>query len=163
MAKPTWISVSPTSGNGNKNVNLTATINTSNNARSGSVSVSGKSISKSVSITQLGTPLTKVNLLDYSNNMGIVSGIDKGGYERGHHFIVQVNQVSGYNFQLDVYFDKQVTKVINGQGQGNLIGSKNGNGLHIQGDVYDSDNVSIGVYFNDEEIIFLSFNVIILS
>ena len=59
MAKPTWITINPTSGNGDKSISVTASQNTGN-SRSGNISTSGKGITKTVNISQKNKLITEV-------------------------------------------------------------------------------------------------------
>ena len=53
MTKPTWISVSPTSGNKSATISVTANEpNNTGSSRSGNISISGKGITKTVSVSQ---------------------------------------------------------------------------------------------------------------
>lgn len=52
MAKPSWISVSPTSGQNNGSIQVTAAENTNIDNRSGVVEVTGGGITKSIDVSQ---------------------------------------------------------------------------------------------------------------
>lgn len=54
MAKPSWISVSPTSGQNNDSIQVTAAENTNIDNRSGVVEVTGRGITKSIDVSQTG-------------------------------------------------------------------------------------------------------------
>lgn len=54
MAKPSWISVSPTSGQNNGSIQVTAAKNTNIENRSGVVEVTGGGITKSIDVSQTG-------------------------------------------------------------------------------------------------------------
>lgn len=54
MAKPSWISVSPTSGQNNGSIQVTAAENTNIDNRSGVVEVTGGGITKSIDVSQTG-------------------------------------------------------------------------------------------------------------
>jgi poly(beta-D-mannuronate) lyase len=51
MAKPSWISVSPTSGQNNGSIQVTAAENTNIDNRSGVVEVTGGGITKSIDVS----------------------------------------------------------------------------------------------------------------
>ena len=50
MAKPTWVSTHPNSGNVNSAVSVTAEENTTTSPRSGNLEVAGSNISKNVTV-----------------------------------------------------------------------------------------------------------------
>lgn len=52
MAKPSWISVSPTSGTNNGSFDVTANDNYINPARKGAVTVTGGGINKTIDVSQ---------------------------------------------------------------------------------------------------------------
>lgn len=53
MAKPSWITISPTSGTGNSDIEVTAAENVNFVNRSGVIEVTGEDVTKSVSVSQM--------------------------------------------------------------------------------------------------------------
>lgn len=74
MAKPSWASVSPSSGTGGRSVSVTASSNTNSSTRSGSITVRTTSgLSKSVSLSQSGVTLV-------NNRISLDIYIDQGDH-----------------------------------------------------------------------------------
>lgn len=73
MAKPTWGSTNPNSGNGNSAVSVTAEENKTTSPRSGNLEVAGSNISKNVTVNQK-EKLVVANFLPY----GVVFIEDEG-------------------------------------------------------------------------------------
>lgn len=53
MAKPSWVSISPTSGQNDGSIQVTAVENTNPVNRSGAVQVTGGGITKSIDVSQI--------------------------------------------------------------------------------------------------------------
>lgn len=69
MAKPAWLTLTPSSGNGNGVIKNTATVHTGRVARTGSVSVQGAGISSASTYTVTQTPKAEFVSFDNGSEM----------------------------------------------------------------------------------------------
>lgn len=79
MAKPSWVTCSPSSGSGSRSVNVTATANSGAGSRSGNITVRTSSgLSKTVSISQEAPSISASYNLSFMGSLSVTNNTPEG-------------------------------------------------------------------------------------
>lgn len=114
MAKPNWISVSPTSGQNDGSIQVTATENTNAVNRSGAVDVTGGGITKSIDVSQIpgGFYLKEVAILGNTKPPCRVKSTGK---------VQELNAKNGYRITMTETFGITIEMDYPGLGTGTVV------------------------------------------
>lgn len=114
MAKPSWISVSPTSGQNDGSIQVTAAENTNAVNRSGAVEVTGGGITKSIDVSQIpgGFYLKEVAMLGNTKRPCSVKSTGK---------VQELNAANGYRVTMTETFGITIGMDYPGIGTGTII------------------------------------------
>lgn len=114
MAKPNWISVSPTSGQNDGSIEVTATENTNPVNRSGAIEVTGGGITKSIDVSQIpgGFYLKEVAILGNTKPPCRVKSTRK---------VQELNAANGYRITMTETFGITIEMDYPGLGTGGII------------------------------------------
>ena len=114
MAKPSWISVSPTSGQNDGSIQVTAVENTSPVNRSGAVQVTGGGITKSIDVSQIlgGFYLKEVAIIGNTKPPCRVKTTRK---------VQELNAANGYRITMTETFGITIKMDYPGLGTGTVV------------------------------------------
>lgn len=114
MAKPSWISVSPTSGQNDGSIQVTATENTNVVNRSGAIEVTGGGITKSIDVSQIpgGFYLKEVAIVGNSRPPCRVKSTGQ---------VQELNAANGYRITMTETFGITIEMDYPGLGTGTVV------------------------------------------
>lgn len=114
MAKPSWISVSPTSGQNDSSIQVTAVENTNPVNRSGAVQVTGGGITKSIDVSQIpgGFYLKEVAIIGNTKPLCRVKSTGK---------VQELNAANDYRITMTETFGITIEMDYPGLGTGTVV------------------------------------------
>ncbi len=114
MAKPSWISVSPASGQNDGSIQVTATENISPVNRSGAVEVTGGGITKSIDVSQIPGGF-------YLKEVAIMSSTKPTCRVKSTRKVQELNAANGYRITMIETFGITIQMDYHGIGTGTVI------------------------------------------
>lgn len=131
MAKPSWVSISPTSGNNDGSFDVTAEDNYINPARKGIIIVAGGGINKTINVNQKSNRLTLQRVHQAGKSYPHAKIKTRDGK------IYDITQSSQYSAELNVDIGPTIMMTYSGIGTG-------GTGFMFQFNI-DIDEVALGM------------------
>lgn len=114
MAKPNWISVSPTSGQNDGSIRVTAAKNTNAVNRSGAVDVTGGGITKSIDVSQLPSGF-------YLKEVAIMGNTKPPCRVKSTRQVQELNAANGYRITMTETFGITIKMDYPGLGTGAVV------------------------------------------
>lgn len=114
MAKPSWISVSPTSGQNDGSIQVTATENTNAVNRSGAVEVTSGGITKSIDVSQIPGGF-------YLKEIAIISNTKPSCRVKSTGKVQKLNAENGYRITMTETFGITIEMDYPGLGTGSVV------------------------------------------